>query len=165
MQAEALLAAIMAQGATPEPTRFTFTRTIDRNWGETFGSGGGADPTEFVYNGVNWELYQIVPFVGANIVTSQRAQGDCYVQMRNRDISRGAMTVDMLPDRIIIARSEWLQSPWMFNRTTRFGNVGSGNNARVGAGYAPTRTPASTPSAEGISNGDAFQITLEWDQE
>ena len=164
---EVLFAAILAQqSAVPSVTRFTFTRTISRNWGETFGSGTTTPFNEFTYNGQTWRLYQIVPQVGGTIANDQRAIGDAYIQIRNRDISRNSMTVDMLPDRIIITRSEWLGSPWTFSRTTRFGNVGSGGTARVGAGYAPVgRNPPAQPSLAGISlnPADEFTITLEWD--
>lgn len=145
-------------------TTFTFTRTIDRNWGETFGSGGASPFNEFTYKGQTWRLYQIVPQVGGSIANAQRAIGDGFIQIRNRDINRGSMTVEMLPDRIIITRSEWLGSPWTFSRTTRFGDVGNGSTARVGAGYAPVgRTPPAQPSLANISTGDEFTITLEWD--
>ena len=170
---EALLAAIIAGQAAPPPgpTRYTFDVTLDRTfsastpaWGPVR-SGGQFQPEEFVYAGENWELWQVIPFIGAGIGNGN--QRGARVHLRNRDVSRGNMTLESCPDRIILTRSEWTGSPWTFTRGTLavdFFNAGSGNAARRQVNYYPSgRVPGVSAAADGVSQGDAFEVALEWD--
>ena len=85
--------------------------------------------------------------------------------MRNQDVGRGANTIDMFPDRIVITRAEWTDSPWVFNRDSITGQPGSGGgrNNRVAIDYTPVRSVSGTAAQAGVSQNDEFTITLEWD--
>ena len=147
------------------------TRTLDR----TFGAGGGAtpasgggnvEPTRFMQDGANWELWQVIPFNGSGI--SPPEVGDCRLHLRNRDESRGQNTLDEMPARIILKQDSWTDSPWEFTRpmlaqNSKFFNVGSGNSARKGIDYNPVRTPGTNAAAEGIAQGQEFTIILIWE--
>ena len=167
---EALLAAIIA-GQEVGPATYTFTVTLDRTfsastpaWGPVR-SGGQFQPEEFVHDGANWELWQVIPYIGSGVGNGN--PGGCRVHLRNRDISRGNMTLESCPDRIILTRSEWTGSPWTFTRGTAgsdFFNAGSGNPARRQVNYYPSgRVPGATAAADGVSQGDELTVTLEWD--
>ena len=152
---------------------YTISRTLDRTFaGDTPTSGGGnVSPDSFTRDdGNSWELWQVVPFLGSGV--SPTTVGDARVHMRNRAISRGAMTQDSMPDFIEITRDGWTGSPWRFRRSTnaaKWSSPGSGNSARRSLDYEPVgRTPLSTPEASGISldttsgNGQTFSIKLIW---
>ena len=73
-----------------------------------------------------------------------------------------------MPDRITITRTGWKDSPWEFTRPTasgKFGNVGSGQDARVRCDYEPVRAIVSgdTATSEGITQGQTFMLTIYWD--
>ena len=157
---EALLAAIIA-GQEVGPATYTFTRSIDRSFsGDTPASGGGSPTNDFVHDGVRWRLHQIIPFI-TNAAIGTR--GECRIQIRNRDIGLGAHTLDMMPDRIVLTRSEWTGSPWVFNRDNIQPGRPGGN--RVQVNYSPVRSigAGDTAAGAGVSNGDEFTVTLEWD--
>ena len=149
----------------------TLARTLDRTWGSgagaTFGSGGGnVAAQEFVNDGTNWELWQVVPFLGSAV--SPPSVGDCRIQLRNRDKSRGQNLLTEMPSQIrLFAGSgdtaDWTGLPWVFNRPTaanKFTNVGSGNGARKGIDYEPVHTIGANPGAVGIAQGESFRIAL-----
>lgn len=144
-------------------------RTLDRTWasgaGATPGSGGGnVQPDRFTYDGENWECWQVVPFLGTGV--NPPSVGDCRVHLRNRDINRGQMLLEDMPDRVILKMDGWTDSPWEFTRPTagnKFINVGSGNSARKGIDYEPRRTITGTPTSVGITQGQTFSIMLIWD--
>lgn len=154
---------------TPAGDSYTFQRTLDRTWGSgpnaTPGSGGGnVDPQRFTHNGNAWELWQVVPYLGSTV--GPTTVGDCRIQLRNRDVSRGQNQLTDMPDRIELIRTGWVGSPWAFTRPTannKFTNVGSGNSARKGIDYEPSRTVGANPQAEGIAQGQDFTVILYWD--
>ena len=148
---------------------YTFTRTLDRTWGSgaaaTPGSGGGNVTAQtFEHEDEDWELWQVVPYLGTGV--NPPGVGDCRIQLRNRDINRGSMQLADMPDRVVITRDGWANSPWTFNRPTannKFTNVASGNSARKGIDYEPVRTVGANPAAEGIAQGQTFTVALHWD--
>ena len=150
-------------------TSYRFARTLDRTWGSgtgaTPGSGGGnVEPQTFQHEGNTWQLWQVVPYLGTAV--SPPSVGDCRIQLRNRGVNRGAMRLADMPSRIVLEQSGWTGSPWTFTRPTannKFTNVGSGNSARKGIDYEPVRSVGANPTAEGITQGDNFHVTLHFD--
>ena len=146
-------------------TSYTFTRTLDRTFsGHPAWGGGnvGSGRADFVHEGTNWELWQVVPFDGAPI---GGAQGACRVQLRNRDKSRGQNTLEEMPARITLSGADWTGLPWTFTRTTnsgQFTNVGSNQSARKAVTYIADRTVSGSanPASVGIAQGESFTITL-----
>ena len=162
--------------AAPVPTgdSYSIAMAIDRTWGAgaaaTPGAGGGnVSPKTFTHDGENWELWQVVPFLGSAVGGS--TLGDCRIQLRNRDQNRGSMQLADMPDRIVLSAepgqsADWTGLPWTFNRPTansKFSNVGSGNSARKGIDYEPVHAIGASPTAVGIAQGETFTITLHWD--
>ena len=150
-------------------SRYDISRTLDRTWGPdaingTVGSGGGnVQPDRFIHEGQNWELWQVVPFINRNVGSNV---GDCRIHLRNRDINRGDMELEDMPDQVVLTMANWKDSPWTFNRPTsssKFNNVGSGNSARKGIDYEPVRSIGANPAAEGIAQGQDFTATLIWE--
>ena len=143
---------------------YEFARTLDRTFTDTPASGGGnVDPQQFVHAGANWELWQVVPYLGAGV--GPPTVGDCRVQLRNRDKSRGQNELADMPDQVIVKRDGWANSPWTFTRPTagnKFSNVASGNSARKAIDYEPDRSVGANPTAEGIAQGQDFTVTLIW---
>ena len=163
-----MIATLVAQSSGSSDLMYDFTRTLDRTWGAdatsgTPGSGGGnVDPDRFEHEGNAWELWQCVPFINRNVGSNV---GDCRIHLRNRDISRGRMELEDMPDEVILTMTSWQQQPWTFRRPTdarKFSNVGSGNSARKGCDYEPVRTVGANPGAEGIAQGQSFTCTLIW---
>ena len=67
---------------------YEFTRTLDRTFTDSPASGGGnVEPQTFTHEGENWELWQVVPYLGTGV--GPISTGDCRIQLRNRSISRG----------------------------------------------------------------------------
>lgn len=151
-------------------SRYDFTRTLDRSFGSGAGitpasGGGNVSPQEFEHDGEDWELWQVVPFLGSGV--SPVTVGDARVHLRNRSKSRGTNELGEMPAEIILTRSGWSDSPWRFTRPTasnKFSNAGSGNSARKQIDYEPVRTIAGgdTPTSEGIVQGQEFMATLIW---
>lgn len=154
--------------ASEDVPSFSFARTLDRTWTDTPGSGGGnVEPDTFEYEGENWELWQVVPFLGSSVGPINI--GDCRVQLRNRSINRGQMELEDMPSRVILSSvgdqtADWTNLPWEFNRPSannKFSNVGSGNSARKGIDYEPVRDiSGATPTSLGIAQGEIFTATL-----
>ena len=155
----------------PVVTGIILSRTLDRTWGSgagaTPGSGGGNVPAQtFINDGTNWELWQVVPYLGSAV--SPPGVGDCRIQLRNRDKNRGANMLSEMPARIRLFAgagdtADWTNLPWEFTRPTannKFTNVGSGNSARKGIDYEPVRSVGANPTAEGIAQGESFRIEL-----
>ena len=167
------LAFLLPFFAPKEPVgdNYEFDLTLDRTFsGDTPAYGGGnVDPLTFEHDGNNWELWQVIPFVGASVGTV----GECRIQLRNRSENRGQNTIDEMPDRITITSSSFNNTPWEFTRPTAnndFFNVGGGQNARKGINYIPVRTPEANIAAAGIAvcnpaNApcESFKFTLHWD--
>ena len=168
-------AVIASQAAAPKPDA-SFTRTIERAFsGHPAWGGGnvnnnavGNRRADFVHEGTNWEMWQIVPFDGPAI---GGVLGACRVQFRNRDKSRGANTLEEMPARVRLSGADWTGLPWTFTRTTaaaQFTNVGSGNGARKAVTYIADRDVAGlTPAGVGIADptqagvdGESFTIEL-----
>lgn len=151
---------------------YTFARMLDRAWGSgagtTPGSGGGnVSPDEFQHEGNRWQLYQVVPFIGAAV--SAAGVGRCRVHLRNRGVNRGAMTLGSMPSRIIISATagqtaDWTDLPWEFIRPATgatFSNPGSGNSARKSLDYNPVRNIGGlNPTSAGVARGETFTVTL-----
>ena len=157
--------AVLKAKAAPAPSGIAIMRTLDRSWGNTPGSGGGnVEPDRFMYGGANWELWQVVPFLGTSV--SPPGVGDCRVHLRNRDKSRGQNLLTDMPVRVVLSGADWVQLPWEFTRPSaanKFTNVGSGNSARKGIDYEPTRSVLANPSISGIAQGETFTITLHFE--
>ena len=150
----------------PRDTTFRFTRTLDRTFTDTPASGGGnVDPQTFVYEEQDWELWQVIPYLGTAVVGAS-GRGDARIQLRNRDVNRGSMQLTDMPSRIVIEQDGWTGSPWTFRRPTagnKFSNVASGQSARKGIDYEPLREVGASAAAEGIAQGQEFTVTLHWD--
>ena len=159
--------------AAAEPAGHRFTRTLERSFSGFPAWGGGNvnnnavgnRRADFVQDGVNWELWQIVPFDG---VVIGGVHGACRLQLRNRDVSRGANTLEMMPTRVELSGADWRGLPWTFMRTpndSEFTNVASGQSARKAVSYHADRSIASnvTPASLGIAEGESFTITLHFD--
>lgn len=149
------------------PVGITISRTLDRSFGtggSTPASGGGnVSPDTFVNDGTNWELWQVIPYLGAGVVGSDDF-GDCRVQLRNRDKGVGQSTLAEMPRQVILTMDNWSGSPWTFNRPTsnaKFSTAGNNNaNRRRVIDYEPARTPGANAAAEGIAQGQSFTVTL-----
>ena len=155
----------------------SFTRTIERAFsghpawggGNVNNNAAGNRRIDFVHEGTNWEVWQIVPFDGTAI---GGVHGACRVQLRNRDKNRGSNTLEEMPARIMLSGADWAGLPWTFTRTTaaaQFTNVGSGNGARKAVTYIADRVVAAgaTPANVGIADptqpgqsGESFTIGL-----
>lgn len=151
----------------PAPTSYRIERTLDRTFTDTPGSGGGnVSPDEFEHEGDSWQLWQVLPFVGASVDSG--AVGRCRIQIRDRSVGRGQNLLENMPTRIELSASgaetaDWTGLPWAFTRSAEnFRNVGSGNAARKSVDYLPTRSiPAGqTPAQAGVGQGETFTITL-----
>ena len=156
----AMMMAVAGQEKGPDGFSVTFTREINVPFGATWASGRATPFNDFEYEGEAWRLYQIIPFIGG---TDVGTVGDARIQIRNRDVGRNQNTIEMMPDRITITRSEWTGSPWTFNKKSITGRPGGGNQARVAVDYSPTRTVSGTPASNGVSDTDTFTIELHWD--
>ena len=158
------------RAAPPVLPDATIALTLDRTFTDTPAAGGGnVSPETFVYEGDNWQLWQVVPFLGAAV--GPRQVGDCRVQLRDRSIGRGAMQLADMPARIRLSAAagqtaDWTGLPWEFTRPTdaaKFSNSGSGNNARKSIDYEPARDVAGqTPAGVGIAQGETFTVELFW---
>lgn len=159
-------------GTAPIPSigdTYTFALTLDRTFTDTPASGGGnVQPQTFEHLGQNWELWQVIPFLGAG--TSPNDVGDCRVQLRNRSIGRGAMQLADMPDKVVISAedaqtADWTNLPWTFTRpaANKFANVANGSGARKRIDYEPEHTVAANPAAAGIAQGESFTITLHFE--
>lgn len=147
---------------------FAMSRTLDRTFGDTPASGGGnVDPQTFTYQEQDWELWQVIPFLGSGV--GPPGVGDCRVQLRNRSIGRGQMELADMPARVILTSeggqtADWPGLPWAFTRPTagnKYTSPGSGQSARRAIDYEPARTIGSaTPASLGINQGETFTITL-----
>ena len=166
--------AVIARAAPAAPS-YRFTRTTERAFSGFPAWGGGNVNNnavgnrriDFVHEGTNWEVWQIVPFDGVAIGGQH---GACRVQLRNRDKSRGTNTLEEMPARVTLSGADWTGLPWTFTRTTaaaQFTNVGNGNAARKAVTYVADRAVAAgaTPANLGIANptspgvdGEAFTI-------
>lgn len=164
-----------APAPPPQPAihRYVINRQLDRNFGSTPASGGGnVSPDTFIHDGDSWEVWQVIPFLGQGVVSGDRI-GDARLHLRDRSISRSAMQLGDMPDRIIITANTFAESPWTFTRPTaanKFTSPGSGNSARRSIDYEPSgRVPRASPAASGIARvpangqGQTFTLTIEWD--
>ena len=168
-------AVIASQRAAPAADA-SFTRTIERAFsGHPAWGGGnvnnnavGNRRADFVHEGTNWEMWQIVPFDGPAV---GGVLGACRVQFRNRDKNRGSNTLEEMPARIRLSGADWTGLPWTFTRTAaaaQFTNVGSGNAARKAVTYLADRDVTGlTPAGVGIADptqsgvqGESFTIDL-----
>lgn len=153
----------------PEPDA-TFTRTLERTFsgfpawggGNVNNNAAGNRRADFVHDGVNWEMWQIVPFDG---VVIGGVHGACRIQFRNRDKSRGTNTLEEMPARITLKGADWEGLPWTFTRTTNdseFQNVASGNSARKAVSYHADRDieAGDTPANLGIAQGESFTVEI-----
>ena len=172
--AQAATLTLSVPATVPAGDSYAIAMTIDRTWGSgaaaTPGAGGGnVQPKTFTHDSENWELWQVVPFLGSAVGGS--TLGDCRIQLRNRDENRGSMQLADMPDRIVLSAesgqtADWTGLPWTFNRpsaNSKFSNVGSGNSARKGIDYEPVHAIGASPTAVGIAQGETFTITLHWD--
>ena len=145
--------------------RYTFTVTLDRTFTDTPTYGGGnVDPLRFVHDGENWEVWQIIPHLGAAVDSSNRGQS--RIQIRNRSKGRGQNTLAEMPDRMIIESAQFNGTPWEFHKTTnagQFTNTGSGNPARKTLYFIAQFSPASSPANAGIAQGESMTVTFIWD--
>lgn len=152
------------------PSGYSFTRTLERTFsGHPAWGGGnvnnnavGNRRADFVHEGVNWEMWQIVPFDGPAV---GGVHGACRVQFRNRDKNRGTNTLEEMPSRITLSGADWTGLPWTFTRTTnsgQFTNVASGSSARKAVTYIADRVVAAgdTPASVGIAQGESFTIDI-----
>lgn len=158
-----LWAATVLKRAAPGAPSFAFTRTLDRTFStDTPGSGGGnVPPQTFVHKGDTWQLWQVIPYLGAGV--GPRQVGDCRLHLRNRGKNRGSNLLAEMPIRVVLAQAGWTGSPWTFTRPTaanKFTNAGSGNSARKSIDYEPVRSIGANPGAEGIAQGQEFTCTL-----
>lgn len=157
-----------AAAAVSGATSFTINVTLDRTFsGDTPAAGprspspGTFNPWTFTYQGDSWELWQAIPFLGTAVSSSV---GYCRIQLRNRAVLRNAMQLTDMPDRVVLSNADWAELPWEFTRpSSGLGSPGGEPNARRSLDYIPTRTPGAAASAEGIAQGETFDITLHWD--
>ena len=141
---------------------YSFTRSLDRAWGNTPGSGGGnVSPQTFTHDGDTWQLWQVVPYLGTSV--GPLTVGDCRIQLRDTSKNRGQNLLASMPDEIVLTMASWTGSPWRFTRPTannKFTNVSSGNSARKSIDYEPVRSIGASAAAEGIAEGQSFTIDL-----
>lgn len=151
---------------------YTLSRQMDRVFSsDTPASGGGnTTPDTFEHDGNTWQVWQVIPFIGSNVVSSR--VGYCRVHLRNRGVNRGQMTLESMPSKIEITNADWTGSPWTFTRPTSeatFTNAGSGQQARKSLDYIPDRTPLASAAASGMSltadntQGETFTIKFTFD--
>ena len=170
-----ILPAFLRGGAAPEPPppppeptgdSYSLMRTLDRSFGTTPASGGGnLQPQTFEHDDDTWQVWQVIPFLGNTVVSGDRI-GDCRVQLRDTSIGRNQMQLADMPDRVTIESDVFNGTPWEFTRPTsnaKFSSPGSGNNARRAIDYEPVHSPAASPSAAGIAQGETFTVTLHFD--
>ena len=165
---------VLADFLQPAVTFYRADRTIDRSFSgfPAWGGGNVTDPFNFVHDGANFRLYQVIPFIGGAI---GGRNGDMSIHIRNRDKSRGNNTLEEMPTRIRLATADWTGLPWVFTRTTEaaeFTNAGSGGNARKNVIYKrdidnrSSLTPAlvgiADPAQSGV-DGESFTIELFFD--
>lgn len=152
----------------PAVPSYAFSRTLDRTFSghPTWGGGNASDPFDFVHDGVNFRIYQVIPFSGPAIGGTL---GACRIHIRNRDKNRGQNTLQEMPARLILSKgagdtADWTGLPWSFTRTTsgaQFTNAGSGNTARKQLTYIADRSVVgASPAAVGIAQGERFTTTL-----
>ena len=154
----------------PTGDTYTFTRATDRVFSSAYPAWGGgnvSDPINFVHNGANFRVWQIIPFGGPAIGYTL---GNASIHIRNRDKNRGQNLLTEMPDRITLTQSGWTGSPWEFTRTTsaaQFTNAGSGNAARKNVIYIPTRASVgASAAAVGVSgppSADTFTVAFHYD--
>ena len=174
-----LLFANAVIGRSRREAGYAFTRTIERAFSGHPAWGGGNvnnNPVgnrriDFVHEGVNWEVWQILPFDGPAV---GGVLGACRVQLRNRDKSRGQNTLAEMPAKVTLSGADWSGLPWTFTRTSaaaQFTNVGSGQGARKAVTYIADRviSAGATPASVGIADptqpgqdGESFTIRLEF---
>ena len=149
-----------------ESNDYPHTVTLDRTFTDTPTYGGGnRQPLRFIHDGENWELWQVIPYVGQGVGPAASV-GDCRLQLRNRDKNRGQNLLTDMPDRVTIESDDFVGTPWTYTRGTAnadFGNVASGNSARKSVNYNPDFDIAANPAAAGIAQGETLTITLHWD--
>ena len=161
--------AVMKRKAAAPPS-YRFTRSLERAFSGHPAWGGGNvnnNPAgnrriNFIHEGTNWELWQIVPFDGPAI---GGVHGACMLQLRNRDKNRGSNTLAEMPARVTLSGADWTGLPWTFTRTTnpaQFTNVASGSGARKAVRYIADRVVAAgdTPASVGIAQGESFTVEL-----
>ena len=156
----ALKAAAMAGGP-----QFTINVELDRTFsGDTPAAGprspsaGVFNPWTFTHEGNSWELWQAIPFLGSAVSGNV---GYCRIQLRNRAVLRNAMQLSDMPTRIVISGQDWSDLPWEFTRpASGLGSPGGEPNARRSLDYVPARTPGANAAAEGIAQGESFDITM-----
>lgn len=167
-QTLALAMPFFVPGESGRPPSFSFERTLDRTFTDTPASGGGnVSPQTFEYEGNTWQLWQVIPFLGAGV--GPPSAGDCRVQLRNRGVGRGQNLLADMPSRVVLSvvgsqTADWTDLPWEFTRPTagnKYTSPGSGNNARRAIDYEPVRSVAGlSPAGVSITQGETFTITL-----
>ena len=154
------------EGATAEPPSYTLSRTLDRTFTDTPASGGGnVDPQTFVHDGDTWQVWQVIPYLGSGV--SPPSVGDCRIHLRDTSIDRDSMQLADMPPSVVISAgagtADWTSLPWTFTRPTaasKFTSPGSGDAARRGIDYEPERAIGASPAAEGIAQGETFDVTI-----
>ena len=161
--------AVIASQSAAAPSGYRFTRTLERTFsGHPAWGGGNVNNNavgnrriDFVHEGTNWELWQILPFDGPAV---GGVLGACRLQLRNRDKNRGTNTLAEMPARCRLSGADWTGLPWTFTRTTaaaQFTNVASGSGARKAVTYIADRASVgASPAAVGIAQGESFTIEL-----
>lgn len=148
---------------------YQLNMSTDRIFTDTPAAGPnvGSIPT-FDHDGDTWEVWQIIPFLGASIVGT--TLGDLRFQGRIEGQSAASLNLADLPDVITVTRAEWTGSPLSFTRPTsgaKYRTAGSGGSIRRVADYTPTRAViGASPAALGISGppppgqADNFDVTF-----
>ena len=171
--------AVIGRARAAAPPSYAFSRRTERTFSGIGVWGGGNvqnNPAgnrriDFVHEGTNWELWQIVPF-DAPVIGG--VLGACRLQLRNRDKNRGQNRLEEMPSRITLSKgagdtADWTGLPWSFTRTTvssQFTNVASGNSGRKAVTYIADRDVTGlTAAGVGIDaataqSGESFTITL-----
>ena len=170
------------KGPAPPPPpvpSYAFSRALDRTFsGHPVWGGGNVNNSgsgnrrraDFEHDGQMFEIWQVIPFDGPAI---GGVLGACTIQIRNRSKNRGQNTLEEMPTRITLSAeggdtADWTGLPWSFTRGTggaaRFGNVSSGNSARVRVQYLADRpSVGASPAAVGIAQGESFTFTAFFD--
>ena len=153
------------------PSGYAVVRTLDRTFTDTPASGGGnVTPDEFEHDGNTWEVWQVVPFLGAAV--SAAGVGRCRVHLRNREVGRNAMQLTDMPARFVVSAegaqtADWTDLPWEFTRPSSgatFTSPGSGNAARRSLDYDPVRNVSGlTPAGVSVTQGETFTVTFYFD--
>ena len=165
--------AVIGKARAAAAPSYRFARTLERAFsgfpawggGNVNNNAAGNRRADFVHEGTNWEMWQIVPFDGSAI---GGLHGACRVQLRNRDKNRGSNTLEEMPTRVTLSGADWTGLPWTFRRTAnagQFTNVASGSSARKAVTYIADRVVASgdSPASVGIAQGESFTIELFFD--